>query len=403
MANNKNSEMRALFALSALVASFSVSAQEPESNEAGGLTASVGIHADFDDNLFDSNADEIDSWIGRISPDILLSTTPGRQQFSLHYVGDYGKFFDSEDDNYADHSLTGRAEFQTGSRGLLDFSAAFRQGHEGRGSQLSQGIQPDEPEFPTEPDEFDEVNWSAGYTHGSEGARGRLSFGVGGIERDYTSNRDRTRFFDREETFGFVGLSIGAQERLAYVLEARYTEIDYPFDRPGETSISGDSVRGLVGVTWEASTRTRGSILVGAQRRSFDEPTREENDSLSWDVEIRWAPREYSYFDITTSREDEETIGNEDYIDRTTYGIAWTHEWPNRFESELRWDRRDDDFIGTARRQEDNEIYFGLRFPQGERLTWDAGVTHQSRDSTIDAFEFDGLLYTLGVDIVLAR
>ena len=83
-----------------------------QSDDEGGLQANVGLHFDLNDNIYDSSTQEIESWIARISPDLLLSSTPGKRQFSAQYVGDYGKFFDSSDDDYEDHSLTGRGCFR---------------------------------------------------------------------------------------------------------------------------------------------------------------------------------------------------------------------------------------------------------------------------------------------------
>ena len=159
----------------------------------------------------------------------------------------------------------------------------------------------------------------------------------------------------------------------------------------------------MVGFTWEATSKTEGSIRFGAQRRNFDDPGREAETTASWDVAVRWSPREYSYFDFVTTRENEETIGGGNFIDRSSYGVSWTHEWPIGLESVLSWDRREDDFVGTNREEDESETYFGLRLPQGERVLWEAGVSRRSRTSTRADLEFEGMLYTIGVNFQLAR
>ncbi len=139
MANHKNNST--WVTMIALVAGWlsAASALAQQSDDEGGLQANVGLHFDLNDNIYDSSTQEIESWIARISPDLLLSSTPGKRQFSAQYVGDYGKFFDSSDDDYEDHSLTGRGLFQSGSRGVLDVSAVFAQGHDGRGTWPNTG------------------------------------------------------------------------------------------------------------------------------------------------------------------------------------------------------------------------------------------------------------------------
>jgi hypothetical protein len=374
------------------------SAQAQQSDEEGGLDANIGLHFDLNDNIFDSSDQAIESWIARISPDFLLGTAPGSQQFSAQYVGDYGKYLDSSFDDYEDHSLTGRGSFQTGARGVLDISAKFELGHNGRGTGQTQGLPPDSPTFPDEPDKFERSDWTAQYTHGATEARGRVNLGVGGTVLEYSNNQERTQYLDREESYVFGGLTIGAREKTAFVLQARYTHnLDYDVDRPLEGSLSGAEWRALVGFTWEATAKTEGSIRFGGQGRTFDDPNRESTNSASWDIAVRWSPREYSHFDYVKSRENEETLAGGNFIDRSSYGVSWTHEWGVGLESVLSWDRRDDDYVGAIREEDLSEIHFGLRLPQGERLIWEAGVSHRRRDSTLPNFEFEGMLYTIGV------
>jgi len=374
-----------------------------QSEDEGGFQANVGLYFDWNDNIYDSSDQEIEDWVARISPELLLRSAPGKRQFSAQYVGDYGKFSDNSDDDYEDHSLTGRGLFQTGSRGELDLSAVFERGHDPRGSGQTQGVPPDSPAFPSEPDEFDQIDWRAQYTHGAEGARGRLNIGLGESSLEYNNNRDRTQFFDRDESFAFAGLTIGARDRTAFVVQAHYTDHAYDVDRPGGQSLEGDEWRALVGFTWEATARTEGSIRVGAERRSFDDPDREADTTASWDVAVRWSPREYSHFDLVATRENEETTAGGSFIDRSSYGVSWTHEWPIGLESVLSWDRQDDDFVDSDREEDESETYLGLRLPQGERLLWEAGVSRRSRDSTLANLEYDGMLYTIGVNLQLTR
>lgn len=378
-----------------------------EDTDDGGLQVGVGLHFDRNDNIFDSSTQEIESWITRISPDLLLSSAPGKRRFSVQYIGNYGKFDSTEsDDDYSDHLLTGRGLFQTGSRGLLDILATYEQGHDRRGTRLTQGLPPNSPLFPAEPDEFERADWAVEYTHGRKSARGRLKFSVGENSLEHSNNLDRTQFFDRDDSFASAGLTIGIQERTAFVMEARYTNSDYVVDRPGEASLDGDNWGFLIGVTWEATARTEGSVRVGTQRRSFDDPGRTGDErTASWDVAVRWSPREHSHFDFDTSRGNQETFAGGSYIDRSSFGVSWIHEWGVGLESELGLDWREDDFIGTNRKQDESGYYFGLRLPQGERLLWEAGVSYRDRSTAgaIDNLEFEGMLFTIGVNLRLIR
>jgi hypothetical protein len=405
MVNHKNNSTWVTMIAPVVVLLSAAPALAQQSDDEGGFQANVGLHFDRNDNIYESSTQEVESWITRVSPDLLLRSTPGKRQFSAQYVGDYGRFLDGLDsaDDYADHSLTGRGLFKIGSRGALDVSAVFARGHEDRGSGQTQGVPPSSPLFPDEPDVFERIDWTTQYTHGGTGARGRLDFGIGESALEYSNNLERTQFFDRRDSYAFVGLTIGAQERLAFLVQARYTDTVYEVDRPGEQSLEGDNWRALVGFTWEATGKTEGSIRFGSQRRNFDDPGREAQTTATWDIAVRWSPREYSYFDFDTTRENKETTGGGSFIDRSSYGVSWTHEWPIGLESVLRWDRQDDDFVDTNRKEDRSETYFGLRLPRGERVLWEAGVSRRSRTSTIAVLEFEGMVYTIGVNFQLAR
>ena len=168
MANHKNNSTCATMIAPVVVLLSAAPALAQQSDDEGGFQANVGLHFDRNNNIYDSSTQEVESWITRVSPDLLLRSTPGKRQFSAQYVGDYGRFLDGLDsaDDYADHSLTGRGLFKMGSRGALDVSAVFARGHEDRGSGQTQGVPPSSPLFPDEPDVFERIDVSVEHSWG---------------------------------------------------------------------------------------------------------------------------------------------------------------------------------------------------------------------------------------------
>ena len=378
-----------------------VLAAEPIPDEAEAFQPSLGIHFDFDSNIYDSSADEIESWISVVTPAILLSTAPGQQRYALLYEGEYGHYFNSSDsaDDYADHALSGVAQFQLSSRGQVELGAATGKGHWPRGSNQTEGLDPTSPSFPTEPDEFDRNKWGGTFRYGAEGNRGRLRFGVGGSQIDYTNNRERTQFLDYGTLSGSAGLSLLFHQRTAIVLDAVFTDIVYRNEPPGEASRESEDWRFLLGLTWEATAKTSGSIRIGRERRHFDDPSLGKTSNPIWDVNVRWSPREYSHFDFVTSRRNEETFAEGAFIDTSDYKVAWTHEWSQGWESIISWTRSDEVFVGSPRNEDLNELSLGLRYRQGRLLTWEAGYARRSRDSSLSNLVYDGNLFSIGVNI----
>ena len=170
------------------------------------IQTGLGIRYDYDSNIYNTSMSEVESWIGIVTPSILLSTA--QQNYSLLYQGEYVRFYDDSADDYADHNVVGLVKFQMGSRGEIDFIAAAEKGHEDRGSNQTDGFDPTSTFFPAEPDEFDRNKLEAKYHYGAKGNRGRLRFGIGGSQRDYTNNRLRTQSFDYATQFVSTGLSL---------------------------------------------------------------------------------------------------------------------------------------------------------------------------------------------------
>ena len=373
-------------------------AAEQNPDEWKAIQPSLGISFDFDSNIYDSST-SVESWIGIVKPAILFSTAPAPQRFGLLYQGDYGYFFDESADDYTDHVLSGGAQFQLGSRGQVELAAATEKGHWDRGSYQTEGIDPTSPFFPGEPDEFDRNKWGGKFQYGAEGNRGRLRFGFGGNQLDYTNNRERTRFLDYDVQYGTAGLSLLFHQRTAIVLDAVFADIRYERDRPGEASFESEDWRYLLGVTWEATAKTAGSIRLGTERRRFDDPARGTTSNPSWEVDVRWSPLERSHFDFVTSRENEETFGEGDFIDTTEYRVTWTHQWSPGWESVTSWARSDSEFVESMRDQDSSRFYVGLRYPQGRLLIWEVSFERRSRDSNRSDLVYDGNLFSIGVNI----
>jgi hypothetical protein len=376
-----------------------VLAADRNPDEGRAIQPSVGIRYDYDSNIYDSRMNEVGSGIGIITPAIVF-TTP-EEDYTLLYTGEYGRFLEDSTDDYADHFLNGVAQFHLGSRGEFDLSATTKRGHWGRGIRQTAGIDPSSSFFPTDPDVYERNTWGGAFRYGAEGNRGRLRFGFGGSKLDNTNNRERTKFYDYETLFGSAGLSLLFNQRTAVVLDAVFTDINYDSTRPGEASLDSEDRLYLIGLTWEATAKTEGSIRAGIQERSYDDSSLSETSNPSWKVDVRWSPREYSQFDFVTTRLTEETFAGGESIETTYYKVAWTHQWSQVCESIISWVQNDEKFVGSelGRDQTLTEIYLGLRYPQGRHLTWAAGYTRRSRDSDLSSLVFDGDRFSIGVNI----
>ncbi len=360
---------------------------------------SIGVLLGRDSNIYNTQNDEFSSLIGVVTPSLLLATRPASRRFAVLYQGDYAHFFDDSANDYDDHSLSGLGRLQFGSRGRLDIAATTARGHRGRGTDQTGGLDPDSPNFPSEPDEFDHQQWRAKFRYGADGNRGRLRFSVGGDRRKHTNNFVRTRPFDYATTTAGTGLSLQFHQRTAIVMDAVFTDIGFDAAAPSGISRDGKDWRLLLGVTWAATAKTVGSVRLGVQQRRFEDPAVTTANNPSWEIDIRWSPREYSHVDFVTSRINQEAFDDGAFIDSIVSELGWTHEWNQGFETVVQWTQSKFDFISAVRNQNINEVYLGLRVPRGRWLTWEAGYEWRSSASDLDLLSYDGNMFSIGVNV----
>lgn len=385
-----------------LIAVFSGPARGEESNGiARGIFTfkpMLGVYAIHDDNIYTTPESAVDSRIFLLNPSLLVEIEPQQHRFELEWGGKLGQYEDSVDD-YADRLLAGRAFLGLGLRHKLDFAASIFNGHQNRGSGLSRGSGPLDADFPTEPHEYEDTELDAAYRMGAKGARGRVELRVGSLEREYETSRLVDRQYDRTAEFASIAFFYGFSSTAYFVLDARRKNIDYVQESAGQPSRDGLERRVRAGATWEISGKTTGRVSIGQTRKEFDNPSRGSFSGVSWEADVRWSPREYSYFDLNASDEPQETIGNGDFMDVKTYQLSWTHDWSDSWQSRIAVRLLDEKFVGTTREEEMSEWQIEVLYQMRRWLAFRAGVVRRSNDSSINSFEFDSTVYSIGLEI----
>jgi polysaccharide biosynthesis protein VpsM len=379
-----------------------VHAQEPESVEHSTLEPSIFAELRYDDNIFLSAADELSSLVTIVSPGLLASVKPGRHRFQLGYRGEFGSYANSSPDNYDDHKFQAAAFLEVGRRGLLDLSTSYEDGHEQRGTGLSEGLEPGSGAFLSEPDEFNETQLGGRYTFGATGTKGRLVFDAGRRELEYSNNRDRTRFFDYNQVYGGATFYFRVLPSTSLLLGVRADDFDYQLDRSLQPSLDSREHRVLFGATWDITGKSTGTVRSGYVEKRYDDGARPTFSGTNWSVDVRWSLRSYSHLDIATSRYPSEiTSLTGDFIENTNYSVAWTHHWTARTNTRLSILQSRQDFRRSIEARAETFDQYGLALVYDMRrwLTWEFGVSVSSRDSNIDRFKFDANVVSLRANL----
>jgi polysaccharide biosynthesis protein VpsM len=347
------------------------------------FTPWVGVAVGRDDNLFLSSTNERRSDFAIFSPGFSLDARSANTVLGVRYQGQAGRYFQSRDDDYVDHTTRAQYDVAFDRRNFVRLGLDYVRGHDPRGAT-------DRPTAGS-PDRYRLTAPNITYAFGAPGAAGRLETYYNYASRDYTNNRATTTGGDRKIN-EFGGAFYWRVMPKTYLLaEARKTEISY---RDPLSPLSADERRYYGGVTWEATAATTGTLKVGHLERTFDRD-KPRFSGTSWEGIVTWAPRTYSKFDFYTARQTNESTGLGNFILTTLTGVSWTHAWSSVFSTGLDLRYAKDDYQGFDRRDESKSIGLKAGYKFRRWLTLGAEYTHTQRDSSLPTFEYDKNLYLL--------
>ena len=319
------------------------------------LTPSINIDNSYDDNVISSPSNEISSWVTVISPTVALSADSGKSKYNASLGVKKGDYHSSEEDNFTDTDLSGDATWEFNDRNRLGVGASWADGHEGRGD----GFAANAGQAVTEPDTLVTTDIHADYGFGAASTPAGLNFNIGQKEVDYdgvgTRGRDRTTDY-YGVTFNYA---LAAKTQLIAELSAR--DVDYKVDGTGVNgTLDSDEVDVLVGVTWQSTAKTSGTIKVGNRDKNFESNARDDYSGARWEVSVDWMPRTYSTFTFTTNADTSESSGVGNLIETTSTGLTWKHEWAEHVSSNVGFNSTKTEYDGDTREDDKDSFIFIL-------------------------------------------
>ena len=385
--NTKAGLIAALAAAGALL-SFKAFAVDPANLQGGPvfITPTVDSKLGYVDNLFRSDKDEKDTGVSTVKPRLQAWLESGVNTYSLTYeLADY-RYFDSGDDDFTDHTFNLDMHQEFNARNVTNVFAEYYNGHEERGTGLSEGV----AELIDKPVELDRTIFGGDYTYGSVASRGRIKLAAKATEHEYQNfdNYTRYRSRDRYDYGGTFFWKIAPKtDALA---EVRYIDTEYDKTNPANPAGTFDSeeYNYLVGVAWEATAKTSGSIRLGMFDRSYDSSARSDDDGFSWEVDLTYRPRTYSSFNLESRRYSDETNGLGDAIDANMTTITWAHDWGVRSSTSLAFGAGTEDYTGSERKDDRYDVKASYHYAFRRWVDFGIGYRFEDRDSDLGLFDY---------------
>ena len=383
---------------------FGVEARVYQLENGGAIAPHLRVELGQDDNpLRGENGSEASAFL-TIEPDVKYIVQRRNNTLTLGYTGQYLQYFDqfcsdpvnsgfgntvdrpgdcfstasqsSDKASYQNHSfgLSGYLEISRRARATLDVSTSIFNQPLGTGLSSFDSVLAQL----REPDSFVRNVVRAGFSYGASQARGELRFALDIRDRNFRDNGGRD--------LSNVGERIFQPSTSIFYRIGSRTQV---FAGLGAGDVSGGNSersiqRTFVGVEFDASAITSGSIRVTDVREDFDVETRGDLNYTGFDVDLTWRPRRFSTVKIGGGRESERATLTEALSITTSLDVEWLHYWRDRFSTEVNFEVQRNESTGQIVNNDANDRTNLLRLEGNYNLRrWlDVGAFVQNEDRT---------------------
>lgn len=345
----------------------------------------------YDNFYFQDEAEQSATGI-LLAPRLRLLRDAGRSETELELEGEGGVFSTNEADNYFDFSarggVTGRLGYNAISAGI-----AYQADHDPFGAVRTEGAGGPEREL----DQWNRLLLRAQWARFAN-IKGSFFHELGVIysQREYTTNRESTRFLDRSGSTinGLVGLMLTA--KTGVFLSGFVADVDFDEERAGQER-SGTTQAVQLGMRWDVSAQTTGDVRVGvAQRDSDDSP--QEADSAYWQAILQWDPSRVDTLSFETRRAYSASYDvNARFFDERTHRFNWRHRWNRRLSSDLSASLLEREFVGRGDEDDYMRLGANVNLALDSSLAVFGAVNYSERDSTRTGLDYEALTGTVGM------
>jgi hypothetical protein len=373
-------------------------AQARSQSERGGIplgpiTAypSIQVGLQHNDNLYSNPNNKSGDRIEVVNPAVRFEARQGANTYSVALGSTQGRYQNHTADNYTSNNVNALADLDLSARLRAKLRADYMDSFDPRGSTNNP--------LSANPDRWHQTYAQGIFSYGAQGAQGRIDFELGQMRRGYYNNRATTATNDR--TIDDIGATFywRIAPKTSLLFQGKHSRVDYT---DSTSTMDSTEDRLLAGATWEATAKTTGVFKLGVVKKEFDDATRGSFTGISWDGQIRWSPQTYSHLNLMLSKAPVETTGGVgNFIDKTTTGLQWVHDWSSRITTEASASYMTDTYKGLART--DNTEIYGLKanYKMRRWLSFGGEYTHTFRDSDNNNFDYKRNLFMLFVRAAL--
>ena len=359
------------------------------------LHPSLNFYDGYDDNIYRTNTNQLDTFLVTINPSFTLASNWGEHEFEID--GDLTQYLyrNATDENHTDFDVGGGGHLHIANGWVADGRASYTGTHELRTSE-------ELPQNAVSPTRYTVLHADADMVH----ARGRLSLRIGGRYDEYAydptklvggtliDNGDR----NRQMYEGYVKADYEFSPGYSAFVRASYNDrkYDLALDRYG-IDRNSHGYRIDAGVDMLVTRLIEGNAFAGYSVQRYNAPLGNIG-GLDYGVKLTWYPTRLLTVHLNGERTIAETIiANAAADDEKT--ISGEVDYAFRRDISLRADAGyiSDHYSGAGRTDETVQVGTGARYIANEYMTWDFHYQYSQRRSALTTYRYDDNTVMLGI------
>lgn len=363
-----------------------VFAVEPQPIEAGrfNIIPTLGVEYSHTDNMYLDDSGERSSNLLEVIPRVEAYTQNegGSNVIFRGQVFD-GNYSISDVDDYTDWRFDVIGDIILNSRNSLVLSAYAYDGHNRRGTGFSQG-----GVLFAQPETWSDRSVGGSYQFGMDNSP-NLLLTLNRYSREYDALNILSQFGDVDRDNVAVRFTWPVSPRTGVFVEYQDNSSDYQTDPLPAAGLVDtrdfDENFIYVGVSWEATALTSGSVKLGNGKQDMKDTDRVDPSGFSFDISIDWEPMTYSAVNFNAFRRFTETFAFGDSLQTTQFAVTWNHDWSDRISSLFEYSITDDEYKGISRNDDIDSISIGVNYALQRWMDVNLSIVNAERDSSFGA------------------
>jgi len=275
----------------------------------------LSLQETYSDNIYLVPDNKKYDFITTIIPGMQLKLPIRRHALFLTGTTTLNRYADHSSENTTDWNLSGAGDFNFGSRINLKVSDSYLSGHEPRSQSAISSIE-----------KFKNNNAAASFTY--------ILADISKLQLDYVNDDwkfKNSTFRSRDENIVSAYAYYRVMPKTSLFAEYEFKNV-YFTDKAGGRDLDNDVHSALLGVTWELTAQSKGTVKGGYLYKKFDDTTQKNFSTFAGSADVSHHFSDYNAVKLVGARAvNESSLLGTRYSVSTGLTLELTHKLNDRF------------------------------------------------------------------------